>query len=442
MKQNDRLSLEKKVIAPAGHKNTYSILFTKAQGSRLYDEDGNSYVDMASSACCVNAGHNHPKVVAAIQEQASHMVHCAQVYAHYPQVATLGDKLINLAPGDFDKLVTFSMTGSAANDSILKYARAYTGRWRALSFMGAYHGSTYGSLSLSAISPAMKRHLGPLVPGVHYLEYPTCYRCPYDKEPDTCGLNCLNRLKTDFDRWLPADEVAVCLIEPIGGDMGIYVPPTRYMAELYELLKHHGILFAVDEVQQSMGRTGTFFGIQQHGIAPDLISMGKSLASGMPLTATIGRAEIMNTLYFPAHAFSTNANPICCAAAIATIDAILEDNLMERAQTVGNAFRDQLAKLVDEYECVGDVRGIGFTIGIDIVTDKASKTPDPVKAALLCSYALQHNFYLLTLEDHVLRVQPPLMTAQEDLDRFVSMLRDALDHLERGQLTLDPRAES
>lgn len=361
------------VVAPCTRAPYYPLVVRRGRGATVEDVDGNSYIDFVSSAAVCNTGHAHPKVVAAIQDQAARFIHYTTAYMYHEPMIRLAKTLTEISPGAFKKNVMFGLSGSDANDGMIKAARAFTGRSKIISFEQAYHGSTYGSLSLTAISPSLRRKIGPLLPDVHHFPYPDCYRCAYRQHPDRCGLECLHTVECAFQHYLPAEEVAAVIIEPIAGDAGFLVPPPRYLEGLYALCQRNGILFAVDEVQQGFGRTGRWFSIEHYGIVPDMIAMAKSMASGMPLSAVVAREEILRALGRLSHAFTTAANPVCCAAALATIEVLREEGLLLRAEELGRYLKTRLEEFRGRFPVIGEVRGIGLSLGVDLVTDVTTK---------------------------------------------------------------------
>lgn len=314
---------DKEVLSPASRMPYYPLAVRSGHGSTVVDADGNEYLDFLASAAALNTGHAHPKVVAAIQKQAAEFIHYTPAYMYHEPLVRLAQALVRITPGDFPKQVAFGLTGSDANDGAIKLARAYTGRPKIISFIRSYHGSTYGSITLSAISLNMRRKIGPLLPEIEHIPYPDCYRCPFGLKYGSCGLHCLEYVRFAFANYIPPDEVAAVIMEPIQGDAGIVVPPVEYVQGLYKLCREHGILFVSEEVQQGFGRTGRWFGIEHFGVEPDILILGKAIASGMPLSALVARKEIMQAWEAPAHLFTTGGNPVSCAAALATIEGSL-----------------------------------------------------------------------------------------------------------------------
>ena len=291
----DYVERDRACMGPTARIPYYDLVVDHARGALLYDVDGNEYIDLLAAATSANVGHSHPAVVEAICGQAQKVIQCSPAYFYHAPEVELVEKLAAIAPGDTPKKVVFGTSGSDANDAIIKFARAYTGRPYVVSFQGAYHGSTYGSMTLSALSLGMRRKMGPMLPGIYHIPYPDVQRAGVGhlSEQEQAEFF-LRPLREMCETYLPADEIACIVMEPIAGDAGIIVPPQAYVDALTAFCRENGILFAVDEINQGMGRTGKWWGIEQFGVEPDLMSVGKSLASGLPLSAIVGKADIMD----------------------------------------------------------------------------------------------------------------------------------------------------
>ena len=368
------LAREQAAFSTAARIKYYDIVIDHGHGAIITDVEGNDYIDLLASASSTNTGHAHPRIVEAIQDQAAKIIQYTPAYFANSQAARLAPRLAALAPMSGPVEVAWGNSGSDANDAIIKFARAYTGRQYMVSFTGAYHGSTYGSMTLSSVTLNMSRKMGPLLPDVVKAPFPS----PWDRLPDESEDQFVDRMfaafKQPFETYLPAEETAAILIEPIQGDGGIVKTPPAYLQRVYDFAKEHGILFAIDEVNQGMGRTGKWWSIQNFpGIEPDLMSVGKSLASGMPLSAIIGRKEIMESLGSAANVYTTAGNPVTTAAANATLDVIEDEHLLERSTRLGKKaaafFKEEQAK----YDFIGDVRMYGLDGGIDIIDPATGK---------------------------------------------------------------------
>lgn len=409
----------------------YPLAVKRGYGSILEDADGNEYIDFLSSAAVLNVGSCHPKVVKAIIEQTQELIHYTAGYMYMEAQVELAKKLIEITPGTFKKKVAFGVSGSDAIDGVIKLARAYTGRSKIISFTKSYHGSTYGAISVSTVSLNMRRKIGPLLPDIHHIPYPDCYRCDFGKEEASCNMECLEQLKINFNSYLPAEEVAGIIIEPIAGDAGLVVPPQKCIDALYKICKEHGILLISDEVQQGFGRTGKWFGIENFDIVPDIIAMGKGISSGMPLSAIVASDEIMESLDDPAHLFTMAGNPVCCKAALATIEIIKEEDLLDYTLQIGKYLKERFQKLQGQYSIIGDVRGLGLSIGVDLIKDKLTKEQNYEAAAKICYRCWEKGLIVTFFANCVLRIQPPLNITKEEIDRALEIIEEAInDYLE------------
>lgn len=425
-----------KVYAGAGQIRYFDICLESAKGAILKDLDGNEYIDLLATASAMNVGHSHPKVVAAMEKQMKTLLHYTPAYFYNPKVEQLAQKLIDLTPGDFEKKVLFGNSGSDANDGMMKFARAYTGRKTIVSFVGAYHGSTYGSMTLSAVSLNMRRKMTPLVSGVEYIPFPNTY----DRKENESEKEFVDRYWGYFENalntYLPIDEIAGIIIEAIQGDGGFLKMPQEYMDRLYKFTRDHNIVFAVDEINQGLGRTGKMWSIEHFGIAPDILTTAKSLASGMPLSAIVGRKEIMDSLEAPGHLFTTSGNPVCCAAALASFDIIEEENLVEKSRKDGEYVRERFEKMQEKYPVIGDVRIYGLNGGVELVKDRKTKEPDSESASKLITYLMQNGVLMITVKGNVLRFQPPLVITRDQLDKALDTIEKGFSELEKGNLEL------
>jgi 4-aminobutyrate aminotransferase len=415
----------------------YPLVVSRAEGAKVFDVDGNEYIDFLSGAATTNIGHRHPEVVKAIKEQCDLFIHNTLAYGYYEVAVKLARKLVEITPGDFRKRVAFGLSGSDSNDGAIKLARSYTGRSKIIAFLNSYHGTTYGALTISGITLNMKRRLGPLLPEIYHVPFPDCYRCLFKLEYPSCGLQCLGFLKTLFETIVPPEEVAAVITEPIQGDAGVVIPPDDYMIKLTELCRNYGILFAVDEIQTGFGRTGKWFAVEHWSLKPDILVMAKAIASGMPLSAIVSKSEIMEKWKAPAHLFTTQANPLSCVAAITTINVIKKERLLERAKRLGEYTLKRFREMMDEHELIGDVRGKGLLIGVDLVKNRETKEPAVKEAHKVDWRAWEKGLVLIHYGKSVLRIAPPLTISQEEMDKGLSIIEEAIDDVEKGKVSND-----
>lgn len=434
------LAREQAAFSTAARIKYYDIVIDHGHGAIITDVEGNDYIDLLASASSTNTGHAHPRIVKAIQDQAAKIIQYTPAYFANSQAARLAPRLAALAPMSGPVEVAWGNSGSDANDAIIKFARAYTGRQYMVSFTGAYHGSTYGSMTLSSVTLNMSRKMGPLLPDVVKVPFPS----PWDRLPDESEDQFVDRMfaafKQPFETYLPAEETAAILIEPIQGDGGIVKTPPAYLRRVYDFAKEHGILFAIDEVNQGMGRTGKWWSIQNFpGIEPDLMSVGKSLASGVPLSAIIGRKEIMESLGSAANVYTTAGNPVTTAAANATLDVIEDEHLLERSTRLGKKaaafFKEEQAK----YDFIGDVRMYGLDGGIDII-DPATGKGDVEATTKLMYRIFELGAIIISLRGSILRFQPPLVITEEQLNQAFAIIDQACAELAAGKLSLPDNA--
>lgn len=434
------LEKEQAAFSTAARIKYYDIVIDHGHGAIITDVEGNDYIDLLASASSTNTGHAHPRIVKAIQDQAAKIIQYTPAYFANSQAARLAPRLAALAPMSGPVEVAWGNSGSDANDAIIKFARAYTGRPYMVSFTGAYHGSTYGSMTLSAVTLNMSRKMGPLLPDVIKVPFPS----PWDRLPDESEDQFVDRMfaafKQPFETYLPAEETAAILIEPIQGDGGIVKTPPAYLQRVYDFAKEYGILFAIDEVNQGMGRTGKWWSIQNFpGIEPDLMSVGKSLASGMPLSAIIGRKEIMESLGSAANVYTTAGNPVTTAAANATLDVIEDEHLLERSTRLGEKAAAFFKKEQAKYDFIGDVRMYGLDGGIDII-DPATGKGDVEATTKLMYRIFELGAIIISLRGSILRFQPPLVITEEQLDQAFAIIDQACAELAAGKLNLPDNA--
>lgn len=425
------IELDAQTISPCSRSPYYPFVPSYGKGANLYDADGNCYIDFSAAAASLNTGTCHPRVVSAIKEQAEKLLCYTIGYMYENTSVKLAEKLIELAPGNFPKKVAYGLSGSDTIDGAIKFARKYTGRSEIITFKTAYHGCTYGALSSSAISLNMRSGIGPMLPGFHHFTYPQCSRCPWKESPDTCAMSCLEEIKEAFNLYLPANEVAAVIMEPIGGDIGMIVPPAKYVKALAELCKEHGILLVSDEVQQGMGRTGKWFCIENYDVTPDIITLSKSLASGMPLSAIIMRSDIADSLMDPAHCFTLAANAVCCSAALATISVIEDEKLIEKSITSGKLITDMLNDLKSTINILGETRGLGLSIGQEILCGNDNKNA----CAKICWRCWEKGLILTFLGGNVLRIQPPLVITEDEIERGINIIKESITDYQNGLIS-------
>lgn len=425
---------EKKYIAKAQKMPYFPIAFKWGEGALLYDYNDKEYIDFLSSASSANIGHGNKEIAQAVKEQMEELSQYTMAYFYCNAPAKLAEKLVTILPGSSNKKVMFSCTGSAAIDSAIKIARAYTGKNKIISFCESYHGSTYGALSISAISTNMRRKIGPLLSDVYHFNYPDCLRCKYSRQENDCDMECLKEIEYAFNYYLPSEEVAAIFFEPIAGDAGLIVPPKKYVKALYELCKANDILLVLDEIQQAIGRTGKWLCIEHFDIEPDLIVMGKSLGAGLPLGVVVGRTEILDSLEEPGHLFTMGGNSTVCIASLKMLEIIERDGLIEKAAELGEYLKAKLLELKSKYEIIGDVRGLGMSIAVDLVTDRKTMNKNYNAAAKICNRCIEKGLILIFVGKSALRVQPPLVITKEQIDKAIGIIEESINEYLDGKI--------
>ena len=415
---------DKAVLSPS-YTRGYPLVVKRAEGAMIEDPDGNRFLDCNAGIAVVASGHCHPKVVEAIREQAGKLIHMSGTDFYYENMVELAEKLAALAPGDAPKRVYFGNSGTEAVEAALKMARYHTGKGQFVAFFGAFHGRTMGSLALTGSKSVQKKGFFPIMQGAHHVPYAYCYRCAYGKSPDTCSVECVKAIEdTLFRQTLPAEEVAAIVVEPVQGEGGYVVPPRKFFDELQSVAKKHGILLIFDEIQCGMGRTGKMFAAEHFGAVPDITTVAKGIASGMPLGAAIARAEVMD--WKPgAHASTFGGNPVCVAAALATIE-LLEQELVENAAKVGAHMKARLSELPKRFPIVGDVRGLGLMIGIEMVRDQETRERAPELRDRLEKMCFDRGVLVLGAGPNTLRICPPLVISKDQADFALDTIEQCL----------------
>ena len=405
----------------------YPISFKYGKGALLYDYNGKEYIDFLASASSANIGHGNQEIADAVYNQMKKITQYASVYFPMPEEEVLAEKLISLL-GEKNMQVAYSNSGSEAIDCAMKLAKAYTKRNKIISFKEAYHGATYGALSISAISLNMRKNIGGLIPEIYHISYPNCFRCKYAEVEKCKSFYCLEELTDSFEQYIPANEVAAIFLEPIAGDMGIVVPQQKYLQKLRELCNKYGILLVVDEIQQGMCRTGKWFSFQNFDINPDIIVLGKSVGAGLPLGVTIAKREIMESLSAPAHVFTMSGNSTVCSAAIKQLVIFESEKINEQVVEKGKYLKRKLKELMDKYEMIGEIRGIGLSIGIDIVNNRVEKSKNHIAAAKIAYNCIENVLLLTFIGKSTLRVQPPLVITKEQIDKAIKIMDKAFEN--------------
>ena len=415
------------VLSPS-YTRPYPLVVDHAEGAMITDVDGNRFLDFNAGIAVVATGHCHPNVVRAIQHQAAKLIHMSGTDFYYENMVQLAETLARLAPGGQPRRVYFGNSGTEAVEAALKLARYHTGRDKFIAFFGCFHGRTLGSLALTSRRPVQRAGFGPFMPGVHHVPYPYCYRCPYGKSVDNCGVECAKAIEQQLLKTiLPADETAAIVVEPVQGEAGYIVPPQKFFDELAAIAKRNRILLIFDEVQSGMGRTGKMWASQHFDANPEIMTVAKGIASGMPLSATIANAAIMN---WPpgAHASTFGGNPVAVAASLATIE-LLESELLANAAAIGAHMRRRMDAWPSQFRIVGDVRGLGLMIGVELVRDQETREKAVEERDKVLEMAFQRGLLILGAGDNTLRLSPPLTITKDQADFAMDVLEECLRSL-------------
>lgn len=427
------LEKDRDVIGLATYIRFYPMVVEEAEGIIVKDADGFEYIDFLAGWAVANTGHRHPAVIDAIKRQIDKLPFTSFTSFSNEVVVRLAEKLIKITPGRFKKKVWFGHSGSDANDCVFKLVPLYAGRPRLVSFINSYHGQTMGSLSLSG-HKAQSKFIG--FPNVMKVPYPYCYRCPFNQKYPDCNLYCIDFIKDYiFKTICPPEDVAGLIVEPIQSDGGDIVPPDGFMPKLKKLCEDSGIIFIADEVKVGLGRTGRMFASEHWNIEPNVIVLGKPLASGMPLSACVTQAEILDSA-MGAHLFTLSGHPVSCAAALATLDVIERENLIEKAGKMGSYMRRRFEEMKEMYSLIGDVRGKGLIIGVELVKDSSTKEPASVEAAKLCYRAWELGLLLgyVGVYSNVIEITPPLIITEKEADKGLDIFERALKEVVAGEV--------
>ncbi|MGC9348813.1 MAG: acetyl ornithine aminotransferase family protein [Anaerolineae bacterium] len=419
---------DREVVSPSVTRG-YPFVMSHGRGVEVWDVDGHRYLDFSSGVAVTSTGHSHPDVVRAIKEQAEKFLHMSGTDFYYPAQIELAERLDEIAPMEEPVQVFFTNSGAESIEAAIKLARYVTGRPYFIAFYGGFHGRTLGALAFTASKLVQRRFFAPISPPVTHIPYPDPYRPTLARRGEDEGEAVIRYLEElVFTRKICPEEVAGVLVEPIQGEGGYVVPPSSFFPRLRELCDRYGILLIVDEVQSGMGRTGKWFAIEHEGVEPDVVAVAKGIASGMPLGAMIARRHLM-TWPAGAHASTFGGNPVSCAAALATLD-LLENGMIVNAAEMGAYMMRRLKAMMDDHPSMGDVRGRGLMVGVEIVEDRVSKRRDPERRTRIVNEAFLRGLLLLGAGPNTIRLVPPLSVSRTDIDEALILFDEALDAVE------------
>ena len=416
---------DNKWISPS-YTRSYPMVAKRGRGVVVEDVDGNEFLDFSAGIAVVSTGHCHPEVVAAIQKQAGELIHMSGTDFYYENMITLAERLSRIAPMRGPHKVYYGNSGTEAVECAIKLCRYHTQRQNIIAFFGAFHGRTMGSLALTASKPQQKRRFDPLMPGVTHIPYPNLYRRPKGSDAKQYAIDCARFIEEKlFKTTLPPEEVAAIFVEPIQGEGGYVVAPPEFLRELRRICDENGILLVADEVQSGVGRTGKWWAVEHTGVEPDMVCSAKGIASGMPLGITMTKAEIMD--WVPgSHASTFGGNPVAVAAALATLDVIEKEHLLENSAQVGNHMMRRMADWPSKLKLVGDVRGRGLMIGVEIVKDKVTKEYGSAERDRVVEMAFEKGILFLGCGPSTIRICPPLVVSKEQADIAVDVLEQCI----------------
>jgi 4-aminobutyrate aminotransferase len=429
-KARNLLRNDERFVSPSYFKY-YPLVVDSAKDCIVKDVDGNEYIDLNAGIACMNVGHNHPKIISAIKNQCDRFLHYSNSDFYYDGVINLAEKLAEITPGGFEKKTYFGNSGTEAVEAGIKLAKWHTRKPLFIGFISAFHGRTVGSLSFTASKPTQRRYFSPLMPGVTHVPYAYCYRCPFKLTYPDCDCWCVDFIEEFvLQKFMPPEDVAAIVFEPIQGEGGYVVPPAEYFPRLKKLADKNDLLTIADEVQSGIARTGKWFAIEHWNVEPDIICSSKALASGLPIGAMTASARVMDW-EAGSHASTFGGNPLSCAAALAVIETIREEKLLDNANKQGGYMLKRLSEFGEENPLVGDVRGKGLMIGVELVEDKESKKPSPQKARDVMVRSWKRGIAIVTCGASTLRIAPPLTIQRELVDVALDIVEDVVNEAVR-----------
>lgn len=424
---------ERNVIGSALQVRFYPLVVDRAEGAVLWDVDGNSYLDFGAGAAVACTGYGHPKVVSAIKKELDKLTHHCFTLASNEVTVELAERLVKLLGREGKAKVWYGLSGGDANECVYKLVPDYSKKRRIISFMGSYQGMTMGALSLSG-HKALQKFIG--FANVVKVPYPYCYRCPFKAGYPECGLMCVDFIESQVMQSVSPPEDTCCIVvEPIQSDSGEVVPPDDFMPRLKKLCEKYGMYLAVDEIKSGFGRTGEMFAFQHSKISPEIVTMAKPIASGMPLSACVAPSEILDASV-GSHLMTTAGHPVSCAAALATLEVIQEEKLVENAAAVGSYMKKRLAEMKEAHPLIGEVRGKGLMIGVELVKDQKTKEPAAIETAKLTYHCWEKGLIVISLAtfSNVIEITPPLVLTRELAEDGLVRFEQALTDVEKGKV--------
>ena len=423
-----QLYSEREQNVPRGPGHMTPIAISSAKGATITDVDGNTYIDFASGIGVLNVGHRPDEIVKVIKEQADKYLHAYFHVTLYESYIRLAKKLNTVTPGQFPKKTILLNSGAEAVENAIKIAKYHTNRYGVLSFLEGFHGRTATTMSVTGQIQPYKYNFGPPVPWIYHLPFAYCYRCPLSQTYPACDLACAKYVERVFESIIQADAVAALIVEPVQGEGGFIVPPKEFLPELYKICKDKGIVFIADEIQTGVARTGKMFAIEHSSIEPDMITTAKSLGGGTVLSAVTGKAEIMDAPHPCGLGGTYGGHPLSCQAGLVALDLVEKNNLIARANTIGDKIKQSFYAMQEKYPIIGDVRGLGAMVAIELVKDRKTKEPAKQECALVREKCYKNGLIALGagIQGNVVRTLAPLVITDEELEEGLSILDEAL----------------
>ena len=433
MKTNDSLLAERLKHVPQGPFNTHPIFAQKAKGAIITDVEGKEYIDFAGGIGVANVGHCDEEVVKAVKDQVEKYMHTCFHIAMYEPYIELAKKLNEITPGKFPKKTMFANSGAEAVENAIKIARHATGRAATIAFEDAFHGRTLLTVSLTSKMKPYKFGFGPYAPEIYRIPYAYCYRCAFGLEYPSCEIHCAYYLREFFNTHISGEQVAALIVEPVLGEGGFVAPPKEYFKILKKICQDNGIVFIADEVQTGFGRTAKWFAIEHYEVDPDIITMAKSLGGGLPLSAITGKADLMDHPQVGGLGGTFAGNPLACRAGLAVIEQFEKKRLLERAKKIGERVMKKFKELYEHYPIVGDVRGLGAMVGMELVVDRKTKEPATATTKQLVNRCREKGLLMVSAGTYsnIIRPLMPLVITDEQLERGLSIIEESLSELQQ-----------
>ncbi len=420
-------------VMPPGLSSGTAHYVASAKGAFVYDVEGNEFIDFAGGIGVMNVGHCHPKVVAAIQDQAEKLTHSCFMVLPYEPALKLAQKLGAITPGDFPKTTIFVNSGAEAVENVVKIARYHTKKTGIIAFENAFHGRTQLAMTMTSKVKPYKFGFGPYAPEIYRMPIAYCYRCPFNLEYPGCDVACADHLNYFLITHTAPETTAALVVEPIQGEGGFITPPPEYFPKLAKICKDNEILFIADEIQCGMGRTAKMFAIEHWNVDPDLMTVAKSFAAGMPIAAVVGKEEVMASIHPFGVGGTYAANPICCRAALAVMDIFEEEDLLQQAEALGQKVRKRFDQFKEQFEIIGDVRGLGPMLALELVKDRETKEPADEAAKALVQACLKKGLVILACGTlgNVIRILMPLNIGDAELDKGLAIMEEGLTEISK-----------